>query len=285
MANPFVKTIRVVAPAGTTLFARVKVRGVVLPVVARTQMAVELDGAAEGLSDSGYALDVNWDPDWDNPQVYFDDGSTLRPGNAVDLSNLVRLNGRPAEPASGGGAFAVTVTVTNAAGGAAIVGASVRMTDASGSYEAATGADGVARFNLNASTYTLGVAKEGFLYAATSQVVGGAGNIAAAMTQVSIAAPANPAQTTAFLVAHDGKGNVKPGATITFRLVDPTGNSGAYDRRNFSATADGAGLLQVTLMLNSAYQAKHEKGEWVTIADTGNNGTFALPEILSDFGS
>ena len=267
------------------MHARVKVRGVALPVVARTQMTVEVDGTPEGLSDSGYALDVNWDPGWDNPQVYFDNGTRLWHGPAVDVSNLVRVNGRPAEPASGGGAFAVTVTVTNAGGGAAIVGASVRMTDASGSYEATTDGTGVARFNLNASTYTLGISKDGFLYAATSQVVTGAGNIAAAMTQVSIAAPANPAQTTAFLVAHDGKGNVMPGATITFRLVDPTGNAGAFDRRNFTATADGAGLLQVTLMRNSAYEARHEKGQWVSIPDTGNNGTFELPEILSDFGS
>ena len=245
-------------------------------------------GVSEERSGCYKAEIAGWNTLWRDWAVYWD-RNNLDP-ELVEKdpfgADLHHVNGKPATPANGGGAFVVTVTVTNSVGGAAIVGASVRMTDASGSYEAATNGSGVATFNLDSSTYALGIFKEGYLYAPTNQVITGAGNIAAQMTQIAISAPADPEQTTAYTVTRDGKGQVKPGVTLTFRLVDPAGNSGgAFDRRNFTATSDAVGLLQVALMKNSSYQQKHEKGEWSAPFTTGNAGTFALPEILSEFGS
>src|SRR4051812_5826423 len=127
-----------------------------------------------------YAAHIaGWDKAWTDWVVYWDQNEVNAPliAEQARWGDLTLVNGKPATPANGGGAFAVTVTVTNSNGGAAIVGASVRMTDASGSYEAATNGSGVATFALDTSTYILGIFKEGYLYAPTNQVVSGAANI------------------------------------------------------------------------------------------------------------
>jgi hypothetical protein len=232
---------------------------------------------------------TQWDRAWTDWAVYWDQNDANAPylGERDTWSDVTHVNAKPATPANGGGAFAVTVTVTNIAGGAAIVGASVRMTDASGSYDDVTDGSGVAHFNLNSSSYTLGVFKDGYLYAPTTRVVSGATSLSAAVTQVSITPPSDPAQTTGYTVVRDARGTVKPFTTLYFQLVDSPGTAAnAYDRRNLSAQSDGAGLLQVGLMKSRHYKARFEKQKtWTDIPDTGSASTFQLPEILSDYGS
>jgi hypothetical protein len=208
---------------------------------------------------------------------------------AGDPANVLYVAGKPAVPANGGGAFVVTVTVTATPGGAAVVGASVRFSVAGGSYTATTDGSGVATFNLDLGTYTLSITKAGLTFAPVSVDVAGATNFPKQMTVVAVSPAADPAQTTGFLTTRDGSGNPQGNVTILFRLVGPVGATGtAFDGRDFSATSDGNGLLQVALMQSKHYKARHAakvNSEWVDIPNTGTASTFQLPEILSATGT
>jgi hypothetical protein len=236
----------------------------------------------------GYTVTFpSWKPEWRNWRVWWDqnDPNVRFLGEQQAVGDIHHVNSKPAVPTNGAGAFVIDVAVTVTPGGAPVVGAIVRITEASGMYEATTDGTGIARFNLNAGTYSVGAYKAGYFYARSDQVVTGTATIAAAMTQVAATPAVNVDQTTAYITTYDGQGNVKPGAKVYFRLVDP-GPTGAWSRRTIEAVSDGSGLLQVPLAKASQYEGWYDKGDSTKVPfTTGSASTFALPEMLGNYGT
>jgi hypothetical protein len=94
--------------------------------------------------------------------------------------------------------------------------------------------------------------------------------------------PPSPGQTTAFLTCYDGNGNTKPGATLSFAVVNPSDPSNAYSQTPVTATSNSSGLVQVTLRRLTNYTATAPSGQPVDFT-TSNTSTFALPSLLGQF--
>ena len=98
-------------------------------------------------------------------------------------------------------------------------------------------------------------------------------------TAITIPAPTDPTQTTAYLTTRDGQGNPVPFTTLTFQLIDPQASTDSYNQSIFTATSNSSALLEVPLLQTTQYQARVGGGAWVSFT-TGSGGAYALPEIL-----
>lgn len=155
---------------------------------------------------------------------------------------------------SGTGAYTVTVTVTD--GTNALQNATVRLSEGGNSYTTKTNASGVATFALDAATYALAVTKAGYSFTPTTMVVDAEHTeFAAAMTQVTVAAPDDP--TLCRVTANPLRtpdGAAAKGAEVQFRLVAPGAvkNGGVIYGRLVTAKTDMSGVLDVQLIRNDA---------------------------------
>ena len=123
------------------------------------------------------------------------------------------------------------------------------------------------------------LATSGTLWSDTTITVTGNATFTIVGTAITIPAPANPSQTTAYLTTRDGQGTAVPNTTLTFQLIDPQAATDSYNQDAFAATSNSSALLQVPLLQNTKYQARVGSGAWVSFT-TGSGGTFPLPEIL-----
>jgi hypothetical protein len=120
-------------------------------------------------------------------------GSTAAAVNDVLVDTGTTLPAQIAGISAGSGTGARTVTITVNDGTTALQNATVRMTEGANTFTATTNVSGVAVFNLDDATYTVGVTKSGYSYAGTTLVVNGTETATYSMTVVSITPPADPA--------------------------------------------------------------------------------------------
>lgn len=149
----------------------------------------------------------------------------------------------------GNGAYVVTVTVTNASGGAALENALVRLAEGTNAYTALTNASGVATFALDAATYTRSITKAGFVHVPDTIVVSGAGNHATTMAAVSIpAAPSNPAKATVYAYFMSADGQAARNVTVTATLDQAPALVGSVViASSVTAKSNDAGLVTLEL--------------------------------------
>lgn len=144
--------------------------------------------------------------------------------------------------ASGSGANAVTVTVTD--GTSPLSNVAVRLTNGINNFTATTNNSGVASFSLDAAIYTRSMTRGGYQFTPDSITVSVSGNFNAAMNAIVIPAPSNPTTCAVygFLVLPNGK----PAANVpvTFTLFSPAAkSSGMIATRVITATTDSTGQI------------------------------------------
>jgi hypothetical protein len=128
----------------------------------------------------------------------------------------------------------------------------------------------------------------GIIFPTTTFIVNGP-----AVTEVTITGsatvitlPPDPSQTMAFTITRDGRGTALGSQTLTFRLVQPAGDFGSFERKEFDVVSDTNGLLQVPLLKSSSYEFKHKlRGKWLLVPDTGTGDSFPLPELVGFAGT
>lgn len=286
MATTF-RVTGVIAPTGVSVRAR-------LYVGSGTSSAADLaltespsgsgqygaESSVSGLSDGAYEYEVRQVATQDASG--FTSSATVRRsrGGYGYLASEVWYD-RP--PSTGGGAFARTIIATTD-GTTALVGAQIRLTSGASTFHGTSGSDGSVVFSVDAGTYTLSATASGRTYTPSTLVVSASGTTTITLTAVSIPPAADPSQTTAYLTCRDGQGAAKASAVVYFRLKAPAGTADAWDRYDFSATSNGSGSLTVTLGRLASYEAKlGDRGAWVAFTTT-DTSTYALPQILGQYG-
>jgi hypothetical protein len=183
----------------------------------------------------------------------------------------------------GSGAYLVTVTVKDE-GDDPLENATVRLSEGINAFTATSNSSGVATFNLDAATYSIGVSKDGYQFTPTTIVVTAPANFDEQMAQIVIPAPADPSQCACYLTTRDGNGAAEAAVKITFILKSaPTPDS--YDIGMFDATSDTNGSLIVNLRRGASYTAqrgrniKKPKPVPFTVPD---QDVFQLPQVLGD---
>lgn len=182
----------------------------------------------------------------------------------------------------GGGAYAVTITLTDSGTALPIQNAYVRMSGGAFAPVQATNASGVAVFNLDAGTYTVIATAPGYSFSGQTLVVAGTTSHAYTMSPYVIPMPSAPGLATGVLICYDDQGVVLAGVQIDIQLsampYADAGNSAKNAIR--SATSDSSGLVTFTgLWQGGRYRARRSAGDWVDFAVPATS-TFSLPDVL-----
>lgn len=111
--------------------------------------------------------------------------NAMRSGNVFTAPALA--NAPTGGSGSGSGARTVTITVND--GTTVLENCIVRLTEGANTFTALTNSIGVAVFNLDDATYTVGITKPGYTYSGTSLVVNGDEAETYSMTAISISNP------------------------------------------------------------------------------------------------
>ena len=228
------------------------------------------------VSSSGTILDINTE-DTSVVRVHdcqYDASKTASAGS----SSIAVVPSHGADGGTGSGARTVTATVDD--GSTALSSAVIRFTKGAETYSTTTNGSGVATFNLDDGTWTVAITKSGYTFAGTTLVVNGDETATYSMTAISITPASDPGQTVGVLTTRDEQGAAEASVIITFKLVHAPGTDGhSLSTSEFTATSNGAGLLQATLYRSSHYQAKRGTGGWVDVY-TPDASSFDLPEVL-----
>jgi hypothetical protein len=182
----------------------------------------------------------------------------------------------------GAGIGARTVTITVNDGVTALQNATVRMTEGANTFTALTSVSGVAVFNLDDATYTVGVTKSGYSYAGTTLVVDGDETATYSMTQVSITPPATPGLSAIVVLCLDAAGQPEPDVDIDIRIVTvPSGSTNtAFKGAKQTATSDVDGIARFEVVQGSICEWKRGRADvWsrVTIdSDSVTNVTSVI---------
>lgn len=107
--------------------------------------------------------------------------------SAADLD--AQLDAILAAATAGAGTGARTVTITVNDGTTVLENCIVRLTEGANTFTVLTNSSGVAVFNLDDATYTVGITKPGYTYSGTSLVVNGTETATYSMTAISISNP------------------------------------------------------------------------------------------------
>ncbi len=201
----------------------------------------------------------------------------------------VAVSTRAESSGESGGAFAITITVTDE-DSVPLENARVRITEGVNTFVNTTGVDGIANFNLDAATYVLGVTKSGYSFAGSTIDVTGDANFNAEMEQIVIPAPTNPALSAGHLTTRDGHGNAEGNVSISFQLISAPGLD-SYPVKPFLVVSDDNGSLISAFRRQATYRGKRTllgsipnskvARTWVpfTVPDAD---TFPLPQILGE---
>lgn len=216
-----------------------------------------------------------------NATVDADLGGNFDP--ATDSLEAIRDRGDAAWAGGGGslsGARTITVTVEDESGDP-VENAIVRFTLAADSGAYKTDAAGQVTANLDDGTWTVAIFRSGYQFAGASLTVSADASVTYELTEVSISPPADPAQTTGYLTTYDGQGNVAPETEITFWLMAIDADGRSYSVRNFTATSDANGLLEVALVREAKYRARRDATSPIEVEfTTPDEPTYELPTIL-----
>lgn len=149
------------------------------------------------------------------------------------------------------GARTVVVTVND--GVSPLQNAVVRLTEGVNSYRGETNASGVATFNVDDATYTVGVTKSGYSFAGATLVVDGNESVTYSMTQV-VVTPSLPGTKTGYFVTYDQSGAVQSSVIVNMALKSfPAGHIGhVRDDDVVTVTSNGSGIAQFTGLIPGA---------------------------------
>lgn len=172
------------------------------------------------------------------------------------------------EGGGGSGTGARTVTITVNDGTTALQNATVRMTEGASTFTALTNVSGVAVFNLDDATYTVGITKSGYTYAGTTLIVNGTETATYSMTVVSITPPSNPSLSAIVVLCLDAAGQPEASVAIDIRIVTvPSGSQNiAYKGAKQTATSNVNGIAQFEVVQGSVCEWKRGKADvWSSV--------------------
>jgi hypothetical protein len=213
------------------------------------------------------------------------DGEIVTPWSerkAVELDSDTIQEIADAVGGSGSGARTVTITVND--GTTVLQNATIRLTEGANTFKAQTNASGVAVFNLDDATYTVGITKSGYSYAGTTLVVDGTETRTYSMTAISITLPANPDLSAIVVTCLGTDFEIESGITIDLRIKTlPDGSTNtAYPGLKQTATSNINGIATL-------YAPKGSVCEWKRgRADVWNEitvGTADQTNVTSIIGS
>lgn len=83
-------------------------------------------------------------------------------------------------------------------------------------------------------------------------------------------------QVSVYCFTRDGGGNLLPGATVDFALVDPLSSSDGFTRTNITVTSDGSARAATLLQQAGNYKYRINGGSWASFK-TGTTSPFQIP--------
>lgn len=182
---------------------------------------------------------------------------------------------------SGSGVRTVTITVTD--GTDPLENATVNLIEGANTYALTTSALGVATFtSMQDATYTVRVAKSGYVYTPDTIEVDGDETKTCAMTLVAPTIPDDPAQCTLYIIMRDQSGTPLSGARLSYMIVTGPGTNGSSYPDNWTISEPSAastGLLEIVVPKSSVVRLRRGDGKVVSVTVL-TAATQVLPEIL-----
>jgi hypothetical protein len=179
----------------------------------------------------------------------------------------------------GGGAFTVTVTVTD--GATVLQNARVRMTLGVNSYFNTTDTNGQAVFNLDAATYTVSITLGGYSFTGAALAVTGNTSQTYAMAQ-QVITPSPAGFTTGYLSCYDQYGMLEQGVNVSIQIKEGVVGITVDDTVR-AVQSDVNGLVQFTNMLKGAvyfiWRGTSPRKYTVTIPASAGT-TYVLPSVI-----
>jgi hypothetical protein len=180
------------------------------------------------------------------------------------------------EGGGGSGTGARTVTITVNDGTTALQNATVRMTEGANTFTSLTNVSGVAVFNLDDATYTVGVTKSGYSYVGTTLIVNGTETATYSMTVTTITPPSNPSLSAIVVLCLDAAGQPEASVAIDIRIVTaPSGSQNiAYKGAKQTATSDANGIARFEVVQGSICEWKRGKADvWSSVTINSDSVT------------
>jgi len=170
--------------------------------------------------------------------------------------------------AGGSGTGARTVTITVNDGTTALQNATVRMTEGANTFTALTNASGVAVFNLDDATYTVGITKSGYSYAGTTLIVNGTEAATYSMTLVSVTSPTNPDLSAIEVLCLGADFTASSGIDIDFRMavIPSSDQNNAFPGAKVTVTSNVSGIARWEAPQGAAIEYKRGRADvWARV--------------------
>lgn len=180
---------------------------------------------------------------------------------------------------SGSGAYTLTITVTD--GTNPLQNATVRVAEGVTTLTQTTNASGVATFSVDAATWAVAITKGGYSFTPTTLVVSGNQSQTYAMTAVVIPSPPSAATSTVAVTCYNELTTIEPGAKLYVKQTGiPAGSTDtAFDGTEKEYTANGSGLVVLTLWRNATYQIRRGTSKQAT-SFTPTTATYSISSII-----
>lgn len=180
---------------------------------------------------------------------------------------------------SGSGAYTLTITVTD--GTSPLQNATVRVAEGVTALAQTTNASGIATFAVDAATWAVAITKGGYSFTPTTLAVSGNQSQTYAMTAVVIPSPPSAATSTVAITCYNELTATESGAKLYVKQTGiPAGSTDtAYDGTEKEYTADGSGLVVLTLWRNATYQIRRGASKQAT-SFTPTSATYSISSII-----
>lgn len=180
---------------------------------------------------------------------------------------------------SGSGAYTLTITVTD--GAIPLQNATVRVAEGVTALTQTTNASGIATFAVDAATWAVAITKGGYSFTPTTLVVSGNQSQTYAMTAVVIPSPPSAATSTVAVTCYNELTTIESGAKLYVKQTGvPAGSTDtAYDGTEKEYTANGSGLVVLTLWRNATYQIRRGTSKQAQ-SFTPTTATYSISSII-----
>lgn len=164
---------------------------------------------------------------------------------------------------TGTGAYTLTITVDD--GTTVLQNASVRLTEGVTDLVGTTDASGVVTFSVDAATWAVAITKAGYQFTPTTLAVSASDAVTYSMTQVSVTPNPDSDKSTVVVTCYGADTEVEPGATLYVRQITaPSGDEDhAYSGAEIEYTADGSGVVTLTLWAGAKYEVHRGDKRWL----------------------
>lgn len=180
---------------------------------------------------------------------------------------------------SGSGAYTLTITVTD--GTNPLQNATVRVAEGVTALTQTTNASGIATFAVDAATWAVAITKGGYSFTPTTLAVSGNQSQTYTMTAVVIPSPPSAATSTVAVTCYNELTTIEAGAKLYVKQTGvPAGSTDtAYDGTEKEYTADGSGLVVLTLWRNATYQIRRGTSKQAQ-SFTPTTATYSISSII-----